>query len=101
VNFFGSHHITRPQQASAGDTYLNTTDGYLYSFDGSSWLKSVHMMPVDDLGEMVKRLGKERVLEMAQELEQMELVAQEHEVIRVLLDRVRVAVKLVSDAQTN
>lgn len=102
MNFFGTHHLGQPQNASAGDTFLSTTDGYLYAFDGSTWIKSQLMMPVDDLGEMVKRLGKARVMDLAQELERVENAAASHETIRVLLDRLRVAMKLISvDEGTN
>jgi hypothetical protein len=49
---------THPKNAKAGDTYLNTTDNHLYTYDGSQWVQissgaeedhSIHCQEFKDL----------------------------------------------------
>lgn len=88
---------TPPVNSVTGDIYFDTTSMVLHRYDGTSWVAlagSPQSSPWDDL---VTEYGRSRVGAAAKAMIEAEIMAEDNDLIRHYLDRLRVAIKMVRE----
>jgi hypothetical protein len=87
----------KPVNPNPGDAYFDQQSGNTMVWQGQCWFQLNAVPPQNPIKDFAAMYGNARVLGWAQEMQGIEAAAEENELVQVLLQRLRTAVKLVRE----
>lgn len=87
----------KPSAPNLGDAYFDQQSGNTMVWQGQCWYQLNTIPPQNPLKDFAHSHGNTQVLAWAREMSEFEAAAAENEIVRVLLDRLRTATKLVRE----